>query len=91
MGMHVMRVIRILFRIGPVLLLVPLLLWAWVWSAIVPDEATKAQQWYIIPPMIALLILAALWHIALVVVEKGWRFPYLFYAIAHMTLFLLSG
>jgi hypothetical protein len=81
------RGMRILFRIGPILLLAPLVLWAWVWTNILTGEATDAELRYIVPPIRGFLFLAVLWHVSLVVVEKGRRIPYLVYAILHMPAF----
>jgi hypothetical protein len=75
---------RNIFRTGPVLLLVPLALWAWAWTNILNGED---QSWYIVWPIIGLFISAALWHVALVIVEKGRRVLYLAYAVVHMPVF----
>jgi hypothetical protein len=77
---------RRLFRVGPVLLLVPLILWAAAWYNVLQEEN---QGWYIWWPMTGFLYLAALWHIALVVSQKGHRFAYLAYAVIHMPIFWL--
>jgi hypothetical protein len=61
--------------------------WTLAWFATLTTEASDEQKWYIIRPMEGLLYSAALWHIALVVVEKGRRIPYLVYAILHMPAF----
>ena len=85
--MTVRRIIHNLFQIGPVLLLVPLLLWTLAWTNILTGEANDDKKWYIVPPMRDLVVLAILWHIALVVAEKGRRVLYLVYAILHIPAF----
>ena len=75
---------RTLFRVGPILTLAPLLLWAAVWNFALHEEN---QAWYIVWPIIALLGLTAIWHVALIIFEKGYRLPYLAYALVHMPIF----
>jgi hypothetical protein len=79
---------RLLFRLGPIVLLVPLALWGWAWTNIVNGED---QSWYIVWPIVGVLILAALWHAALIAVEKRRRIPYLLYAIVHMPVFYVAA
>lgn len=79
---------RIIFRTGPILLLVPLVLWAWAWTNILSGEY---QSWYITWPVRGLVISAALWHVMLVIVEQGRRVPYLIYAILHLPIFYLAA
>jgi hypothetical protein len=76
--------VRILFRTCPILLLVPLVRWAWAWLDIVTGEDLS---WYVVWPIIGLVISAALWHVTLVIIERGRRVPYLVYAILHMPIF----
>jgi hypothetical protein len=77
---------RKLFRIGPVLMLVPLMLWTTAWNITLQCEN---QDWYIVWPMVGFLGLAALWPIALVVFEKGHRYAYLAYAVVHVPIFYM--
>jgi hypothetical protein len=64
-----------------------LLLWTLAWTNILAAEANDDEKWYIVPPMQDLVVLAVLWHIALVVVEKGRHVLYLVYAILHTPAF----
>ena len=73
--------VRALFRIGPILMLIPMLLWAGGWALALHEEN---QSWYINGPFGGFIITAALWHIALIVHERGHRLAYLVYAILNM-------
>jgi uncharacterized membrane protein YadS len=74
---------RKFFRFGPVLLLAPVLLWAAVWNSALSEEN---QSWYIMWPMFGFIGVAAIWHVALFVVEKE-RVAYFIYAVIHMPIF----
>src|SRR5690349_17864518 len=77
--------LRTLFRVGPVLMLVPVVLWAAAWNLSLSGEN---QGWYIVQPMNGLLITAALWHLALIALDKN-RLLYLAYAVAFLPVFYL--
>jgi hypothetical protein len=72
-----------LFRIGSVLMFVPILLWAAAWNYALDEEN---QSWYIMWPMFGFIGLAGLWHIALLIAEKE-RIAYFIYAVIHMPIF----
>jgi hypothetical protein len=76
---------RRLFRLGPVVLLPFVILWAAACNRIGMGES---YEWWRGYPMYAAIALAALWHLALLVLEKH-RLDYLMNAIAHFPIFLL--
>jgi hypothetical protein len=77
---------RKLFRVGPVLMLVPTLLWATAWYLILHDEN---DSWYIVWPLVGSLAIVLVWHVALIIFEKN-RLAYLAYAMAHIPVFLVT-
>jgi hypothetical protein len=77
---------RKLFRVGPVLMLVPTLLWAIAWYLILNGED---ESWYIRWPLVGFLALVLVWHVALLIFEKR-RLAYLAYALAHIPVFLVT-
>ncbi|MCP4619855.1 MAG: hypothetical protein GY844_25895 [Bradyrhizobium sp.] len=78
--------VRRLFRVGPVLMLVPTILWAAGWNWTLQGEN---DSWYIIGPLIGFLIIVLVWHLALLLVEKN-RFAYFGYALVHLPLFWVT-
>jgi hypothetical protein len=74
---------RTLFRVGPVLMLIPTVLWATAWNLLLHD---KKQSWYIVWPLVGFLGIAVIWHVALLVLEKD-RLAYLGYALVHLPAF----
>jgi hypothetical protein len=77
---------RKVFRIGPVLMLVPTISWATAWYLILRDEN---DSWYIVWPLIAFLIIALVWHVALLIFEQK-RLAYFAYALVHVPVFLVT-
>jgi hypothetical protein len=75
--------IRMLIRIGPLVMWGPTLLWGLAWFFISKEEN---PSWYIVCPMFGFLAITALWHIGLVIFEKR-RLTFLAYAILHLPLF----
>jgi len=80
--------VRKLFHIGPVLMLVPLVVWAVGWNVAL-RRTSDNDDWYIMWPMWAFLALTVLWHAALVAAEKERRSRYLIYAIVFLPTFFL--
>jgi hypothetical protein len=74
---------RKVFRIGPVFVIGPLLLWAMGWNLALHEEN---QDWYIVWPMLGLLCIVVLWHVALLIAEKN-RLAYAVYALLHIPAF----
>ena len=77
---------RKLFRVGPVVMLLPILLWATAWHLMLLGEN---QSWYIIAPLIGLLVVGLAWHIALLIFEKN-RLLYSVYALVHVPVLLVA-
>jgi hypothetical protein len=77
---------RTLFRVGPVVLLVPTLLWATAWNLLLHDEN---DSWYIVWPLIGFLAIVLAWHVALLIFEKNRR-AYLAYALVHVPVFCVA-
>lgn len=78
-----------LYRAGPIVMLVPVAAWAIGWHIGLGSHAEN-QSWYIVWPMFGFIGLAALWHIALLLLENKRRYLYLAYAIVHMPLFCFA-
>jgi hypothetical protein len=78
---------RKLFRLGPVLLVPPTVIWAVACNGIGSEEA---NDWWRIYPFIGAFALAALWHLALVIRETE-RLRYTGYAIWHLPLFFITA
>jgi hypothetical protein len=76
---------RTLFRVGPIVMLIPTLLWATAWNLLLHDEN---QSWYIVWPLIGFIGIAVIWHVALLVIEKN-RLAYLGYALVHLPAFFV--
>jgi hypothetical protein len=73
------------FRIGPVLLLPIVYLWGKVCNQIGSDEA---YDWWRVYPFAVMLVVALIWHLALIVVGKD-KLDYSMYALGHFPIFLL--
>ncbi len=80
-----LKLMNRLFRIGPILMLVPVFLWALGWDLLGPPG--ENHSWFIVWPMFAFVGFAALWHIVLIVRETKHRKAYLAYAILHAPAF----
>ena len=72
-----------LFRIGPVVMLVPVIVWATGWYH---HRGPFDAGWYVIWPMYFFILLTVFWHAALLVFGKH-RLTYLIYAIFHLPAF----
>jgi hypothetical protein len=81
----------ILFRIGPILMLIPVLLWTTIWGLVSYHHDPGILSVLIILPFFLFLLIAAFWHVALILFEEGRRLAYLAYAILFMpALFVIS-
>jgi hypothetical protein len=76
---------RVIFRIGPALLIPPLAFWAMACHALTTEEG---GAWWQVYPAKAALAVAALWHVGLITFERP-RLGYLIYAAAHGPIFWL--
>lgn len=72
-----------IYRIGPILLILPVAVWALAWFFALSEEN---QAWYIVWPLEGLLGLAIIWHVALLVTESA-RVAYFVYALFHLPVF----
>jgi hypothetical protein len=76
-----------MFRLGPVVLLPLIILWA---QACFRVGSSEAYDWWRTYPIYAAVAVAVLWHTALLMVDKD-RFHYLMYAIAHLPIFVFAA
>jgi hypothetical protein len=72
------------FRIGPVLLLPPMISWAAVCFNI---GSSEAYDWWRSYPIFGAVVIAALWHLFLIGMERN-RFDYMAYALVHLPVFI---
>jgi hypothetical protein len=77
---------RTIFRIGPVLVLIPTIAWAEVWHVVLRDES---ENWLILGPPVGLLAIVVMWHVALLIIEQD-KLAYFAYAIAFIPTFLTA-
>lgn len=77
-----------LFRIGPILMLVPVYVWAWGWN-IGKGPHTENHDWYIVWPMYVFIAIAGIWHLALIFSQQERRM-YVAYAVLHMPVFYIA-
>ena len=77
--------LALMFQIGPILLIPVTVLWAVISHQSCPASDECNDSWRMVP-MYGVLILAALWHLALVVTQKERKF-YLAYAAFHFPVF----
>jgi hypothetical protein len=78
---------RRLFRVGPVILVPPMIIWAVACNGI---DSEEAGDWWRIYPFVGTFALAALWHVALVILDKE-RLRYVGYAICHLPLLYVAA
>jgi hypothetical protein len=77
------------FRLGPVLLWPLVILWGEVCFRIGSGEA---RDWWRIYPILAAVVGAAIWHLALALVaKKEDRFGQAMYAIANLPLLIVTS
>jgi hypothetical protein len=75
------------FRLGPALLLPIVYLWAKI-ACCDPIWPGEAGDWWRGHPFAVVVVVALLWHLALIAVGKD-KLLYSVYALAHVPIFLL--
>jgi hypothetical protein len=77
---------RRLFRLGPAILVPPMVVWAAICSGI----DSRGEEWWRVYPFFGTFALGVLWHLALAILEKE-RAHYVGYALCHLPLLCLAA